>query len=120
MPMKISILILGCLAFASSAFAQAGTNSTLAWDQPNTTATEANTYTFRMYPDGSATGTVLAGVTCSGAAPVVCLVPFPAFTPGSHTLQLTAGNVAGESAKSAAFAFTFVVVPSIPTAIRIQ
>lgn len=101
------------------AFAQATPASTLAWDQPNATAAEAQAFTYTAYADGSATGTVLSGVTCSGS-PVVCTVPFPAFTPGSHTIELTASNSAGTSPKSAPFPFTFVIVPSTPSGIRIQ
>lgn len=107
---------------AGFAFAQTGTSaSTLAWDQAAANLAEAQAYSFKYYPAGAATGIALSGVTCSGAAaPFTCSVSYPAFTPGAHTLQLTAGNAAGESPKSAAFSFTFVVIPSAPANIRIQ
>jgi hypothetical protein len=107
---------------APTAYAQTGTaNSNLAWDQSNVaTAAEAQAFTYRYYPDGSALGIVLANVACTGITPVICTVAFPAFTPGAHTLRLTASNVAGESAPSTVLAFTFVVVPTAPSNPRIQ
>jgi hypothetical protein len=98
----------------------------LAWDIAGADLVTVQGYTYRYYPDGATPdgatpGTVLTGVTCSGAAsPFTCSVPFPAFTPGSHTLTLTAANVAGESIPSAPFSFVFVVVPGAPSNIRIQ
>lgn len=108
--------LLAELALAQSAVP----GSTLAWDQSNTDAVSAQAYTYKYYADGSSVGVVLTGVVCSGSAPVSCTAPFPAFTPGQHSLQLTATNAAGESVKSSPFAFTFVVVPSAPANIRIQ
>jgi hypothetical protein len=96
-------------------------SSKIGWDQAGVaSAAEAQALTYRYYADGSATGIVLTGVTCAGTTAVTCQAPFPAFTPGSHTITLTAGNVAGESAKSSPFAFVFVVIPSAPTNLRIQ
>lgn len=95
--------------------------SKLAWDQPNvTSAADAQAFTYRAYADGATTGTVLTGVTCTGTTTVTCSVAFPAFTPGSHTVRLTAANSAGEGPQSAPIAFTFVVVPSAPANVRVQ
>lgn len=109
------------LVLVGNARAQTGTPTNgLAWDQAATDQATAQAYTYRYYPDGSASGTVLSGVVCSGtASPFTCRVNFPAFTPGAHTLQTTAANVAGESVKSAVFSFTFVVQPSAQTNLRI-
>ena len=114
----VGLVIMGCATVTS---AQTGTpSSKLVWDQTAPDLTTAQAYTFTYYPDGATTGTALNGVTCAGtASPFVCQVAYPAFTPGSHTLQLTAKNAAGESGKSAVFSFTFVVVPAVPTNIRI-
>lgn len=116
--------VLFALAFtftASFAAGQATSSKQLEWDQPNATVAEASAYTFKYYPDAATTGTTLTGVTCFlNGTTTVCRVSFPAFTPGSHTLQLTASNAAGESAKSLVFTFTFVVVPSAPSSIRVQ
>lgn len=102
-------------------YAQANPSSRLGWDQPATTLAEASGYTYKYYANTATTGINFTGVTCVGTtAPFNCSAPFPAFTPGSHTIQITASNVAGESAKSAVFSFTFVVVPGIPVNIRIQ
>jgi hypothetical protein len=110
------------LLVVSSAGAQTSTPaSKLTWDQASVaSAAEAQALTYRYYPDGSTTGTTLAGVTCTGTTPVVCQATFPAFTPGAHTLTMTAANAAGESVKSAVFSFTFVVIPAAPGNIRIQ
>lgn len=44
--------------------------------------------------------------------------PFPAATPGPHTLKLRACNIGG-CTESDAFAFQMIVLPSKPTNIRI-
>lgn len=93
--------------------------ATLVWDQPNATAPEAQGFTYRYYPDGATTGVVLGSVLCGGSPVVTCAAPFPAFTPGSHTLTLSAGNLAGEGPKSVPLGFVFVVAPSAPVQLRI-
>lgn len=94
--------------------------SKLEWDEVAADLAAAQALTFKLYPDGSVGGMPLPGVTVSGAAsPFACSVPFPAFTPGNHTIQLTATNVAGESTRSAVFPFSFVVVPAAPVNLRI-
>lgn len=93
----------------------------LAWDQQASSLAEAQSYVYKRYDDGSATGVALTGVTCAGTtAPYVCSVAYPAYTPGSHSVQVTASNAAGESSKSAPFTFTFVVIPAAPTNVRKQ
>lgn len=110
-------LVIGLPALAS---AQATTTSRIEWDQAAVDLATAQAYTYRYYADGATTGTAFSGVTCSGtASPFVCRVNFPAFTPGSHSLTLTAANAAGESAQSAAISFTFVVIPAVPSNPRI-
>jgi len=138
--MKYLCLAAACVfLLATSAQAQVTPGTPLLWDQPNAaTAAIAQAYTFRVYADAATVGTVLSGVTCgtpysvlrriwdrlmrerAGTAPIVCQAPFPAFTLGPHTLTLSAANAAGEGPKSAAFAFTFVVVPSAPANLRSQ
>lgn len=47
-------------------------------------------------------------------------IPFPAMTPGSHSITITAYNVKGESAKPAPLTLTLIInVPAIPSNIRI-
>lgn len=96
--------------------------SMLVWDQDAPDLATAQSYSFKYYPDGAAAGTALSGVSCSGSAsPFLCQAAFPAFTPGTHTLVLTANNVAGESPKSAPpFGFVFVVTPGAPANLRIK
>jgi hypothetical protein len=99
---------------------QVGPTSKLVWDEPGPDLATVSAYIYNIYPDGATTLTVMAGVGCTGSAsPFTCETNFPAFTPGQHTLILSASNVAGESAKSPSFAFTVVVVPSAPQNIRI-
>ena len=102
----------------------AGAVSKLFWDQPAPDLATAQGYTYAHYDDGSSSGVDFTGVTCAAKVPAVaqlfdCSVAFPAFTPGQHTVTITAKNVAGESPKSAVFTFTFVVVPGTPTNLRI-
>ncbi len=95
-------------------------NQKFAWDQVAVDLAEAQSFTYKYYPDNSATGLTFATVTCTGTvSPFVCTTPIPAFTPGTHTITITASNLAGESDKSNPFAFAFVVTPGKPTNIRI-
>lgn len=119
--MRRILLLLVLFAVPVSVFGQAAPGKKLAWDQAASSLAEAQAYTYKYYPDGATTGIALSGVTCAGtASPFVCDVAYPAFTPGSHTLTITASNAAGESVPSASFAFSFVVIPSSPTNIRIK
>lgn len=100
--------------------AQAVATSKVGWDQSAPTLADAQGYTYNLYADGSTTAQVLTA-TCTGTvSPFSCEAPFPAFTPGNHTLTLSAKNIAGESAKTAPFAFTFIVTPATPTGLRIK
>ncbi len=116
-------LVLVCLAIAAVASAQSNASPTskLAWDQAAPDLATAQAYTYKAYPDGTATGAALSPVTCSGASsPFVCTVPFPAFAPGPHTMTVSAGNEAGDSLPSAALSFSMVVIPAVPVNLRIQ
>lgn len=100
--------------------AQASSNQKFAFDISAPTLVDAQGYTYKYYPDNSPTGIPFVGVVCAGTtSPFTCNVSIPAFTPGNHSIQLTASNVAGESLKSSPFVFVFVVTPSIPFNIRI-
>lgn len=115
------MLIAVFLLVPALAFGQAAATKKLAWDQAASNLAEAQAYAYKYYADGSASGVALSGVTCSGAAsPFVCEVAFPAFTPGPHTIAVTASNVAGESVASPVFSFTFSVVPTPPANVRIK
>lgn len=114
---------LGLLAFAASAAAQeAKPGNKIGWEQSAPTLADAQNYTYKYYPDAANAGIPLTAVTCTGtASPFACEVAFPAFTPGSHTLTLTASNAAGESPKSSPpLSFTFVVIPSAPANVVIK
>jgi hypothetical protein len=112
------------LLFSTVSHAQATPTSKLTWTQPNETAITAGQLTYKYYPDNQTTGIALNNVLCvsttsGGVTLATCNANFPAFTPGSHSLQLTASNSGGESPKSVPFNFTFVAVPSAPISIGI-
>jgi hypothetical protein len=119
---KLFFVFLFSLTFyAVRVNAQATGTSKLVWDQIAPDLVTANSYIYKYYPDSSLTGTSLNPIVCTGtASPFTCSVSYPAFTPGNHTLTVTASNAAGESLKSIPFPFTFVVIPAAPTNIRIQ
>lgn len=126
MRLRWLIWSLGILLLCATSIAAQGPvgtpTSTFVFDQPAPSLATAQAYTYKLYVDGSATGQVLASVTCvAGASATVqtCTTPFPAFTPGVHSVTLTATNQAGESARSTAFTFTLVAVPGSPANIRI-
>jgi len=81
----------------------------LAWDHDG-----VNTDGYKLVVDGAATD-------LGKPAPVTGQtyeVPFPALTPGTHTLIVQACNLAG-CASSAPFPVQVVVVPAAPGALRI-
>jgi hypothetical protein len=103
-----------------SAQTQAVPTSRLGWEQAAPTFSEAQNYTYRFYANQVTEGEVLLDVSCAGVtSPFFCTAPFPPFTPGNHTLQVTASNLAGESNRSNTIAFTFVVTPAEPRSLRI-
>ena len=111
------------LGFSLSAQAQAIPTSKLAFNQQAPTLADAQAYTYKYYPDAATTGVNLANVTCADTATAgtfACEAPFPAFTPGSHSLTLSATNAAGEGPVSESLSFTFVVTPSAPTQLSIK
>lgn len=121
--MKKICLTLILLCFASVAFAQppATGKNKIGFDQDAPSLTEVQTYTWKYFADAATTGIVLVGVTCTGTVtPYQCEAPFPAFTPGNHTLTLTTSNLAGESAKSLPLSFAFVVTPGAPIGLKIK
>ena len=90
-------------------------SSTLRWQQPDATLSDAQGYAYKVYKDAAPTGESMTA-TCTAGTPVVCSGPFPAFSDGAHTLTLTATNKAGESAKSPSLAFTYGQKPKVPSA----
>jgi hypothetical protein len=119
--MKKLLFTFAFLLCASFAHAQATPASKLGWDQAAADLATANAYSYKHYDDLSVTGVALAPATCTGtASPFACQAPFPAFTPGAtHTIAITASNVAGESLKSTPLSFQFIVIPAAPTNLRI-
>lgn len=116
--MKKIFLILFLSITSIALGAQAGASSKLVWDQTATDLATANALSYKYYEGTIAVA--LSNVICTGTvSPFVCSVAYPAFTPGGHTIQLTATNSAGESPKSPVFAFTFVVIPAAPANVRI-
>ena len=111
------LLALACLVVPSAANAQTTvplpTTSKLSWDHDG-----VNTDGYKLQIDGGEKLAVTA--TCAITSGVrSCEIPFPALTPGNHTLIVIAWNIAGE-AGSDPFAVTVVVVPAKPVNIRIK
>jgi hypothetical protein len=117
----VCIALLGGLWAAVPANAQTATpTNKFAIDQAAPDLATANSYTYRLYADGSPTGVVIPMVCTGTASPFLCTASVGAFTPGAHTVTLTAANLAGESGKSNVVTFTMVVVPQPPANARIQ
>ena len=118
--LKICILTLSiCLLSVINALAQATPTSKLGWLQDAPSLTEAQTYTYRYYPDSVTTGTVLTSVVCTGtASPFSCSAQFPTFTNGNHRITITAVNAIGESVGSIPLDFSFTDTATRPTAPR--
>ena len=127
---RLVLIIVALLAVLFGGSADAQTNvtpgRTLAFDQPAVSVDEANSFEYRAYFDGSASPVSLSPVVCSAAvagSPVgtfPCEVPFPASTPGAHTMVATATNIGGESLPSTPFDFFFVVLPNPPRNLRLR
>lgn len=123
--MKKLIFGITFLLVASSAYAQQPINVTpdnrIGWDQQAGTLTEAQNFTYRYYIDSSATGLVTTA-TCT-STPVanifLCVAPPPAVSSGNHSLEITAGNIAGESAKSSPLEFAYILTPVSPSNPRV-
>ena len=109
------------LGFSVVASAQATQASKIGWDQPAPDLATASAYSYKHYDDSGTTGITLTPTTCTGTvSPFQCQAAFPAFTPGAqHTIALTATNQAGESLKSTALPFTFIVIPNPPQNVHI-
>lgn len=121
-PRAVVAAVVALWLCAVSAHAQTATPaSSLAWDQPGQTAAVAQGAAYKLYLDASTTGAALATVTCTAApvtGPVTCASPFPAMTPGVHTLAITQTIGGVESAKSTTLSVTLVVVVT-PVNVRI-
>lgn len=103
--------------------AQATPTSRLGWDQAAPSLAEAQGFTYKVYVDAGATGTLLTAVTCAGVtSPFQCSGAFPALSAGVHSLQITAGNVNNgvpqESLKSNTLSLVFRALAA-PTNLRL-
>lgn len=122
-PFIISLLI------PSTLFAQtdANTVSKLAWDQDRL-GPEPLPLIYKYFADNATVGIQLTEVVCSSTnsadpnAVFACTAKFPAFTPGPHSIYITATNPSnplGISDKSETLNFTFTVNPATPRNLRI-
>jgi hypothetical protein len=121
--MKTLLVAVSILAIPTVARAQNATpTSKVAWTQVADSLATANGYGYKYYADASTTGVVFpTPVTCTVTGTTFnCVVNIPTFTQGMHSITVTASNVGGESPKSAALSFTYVVpVPAAPTVLKI-
>jgi len=112
----LALLALACLV-ATSANAQTPVPS----PTPASTRLQfdhdgVNTDGYRLQIDGGEK--LLVTANCVAGTVRTCDIPFPALTPGAHTLVVIAWNIAGEAA-SDPFLVSVVVVPAKATNIRI-
>ena len=122
--MKLILTILTVLLLPAISYAQQNPQATssmkFGWDQDISADEDVTALTFKYYADDSSVGVPFTGVVCGGTAPTVsCSVPIPAFTPGVHSIRISASNIAGESALSVPFGFALVVTPAAPRSIRL-
>lgn len=96
----------------------------IGFTQPAAATEPIGSFTWAIVIDGARQP--LPGVTCQPAsAPLTfdCAAPWPAMTPGLHTLELVAirteGTLVLESPKSPPFPVRFIVAPAAPQSIRI-
>lgn len=82
----------------------------LGWDHDG-----INTDGYKLSIDGTVT---VITPTCVAGTPRTCEIPFPALTPGNHTILVIAFNAAGEAA-SDPFLVTVFVQPAKATNLRI-
>lgn len=113
---SLLLAVLAVLIFASASQAQTPVNPTastfVGFDYAASAVTEQAISKFDLYADATKVST-LTDVTQRQ-------FPFPALTPGQHTLEATATNGVGESAKSAALiVLVIVTVPDAPSNLRI-
>jgi hypothetical protein len=103
------VALLGTTTVAAAQTA-ATPSSALQWDHDG-----IDTSRYELQVDGSA----WVEVATSTPAPGVRSTPMPALTPGTHTLAVRACGLAGCSAPSGTLTVQMVVVPSVPTGLRI-
>lgn len=81
----------------------------LAWDHDGVSVDG-----FALYVDGVRSDLALPPRQSDGSY----RAPFPALTPGTHTIEIAAYNLAGESTR-ASLSVRVVVIPSAPSNLRI-
>jgi len=114
------VLLVAAAYVAAQSIPNAGPNDSFGWNQTAPALTDANAYVYKYYLDGATMGSVFSGVKCTGsAAPFACAVKIPTFSPGQHSLTITAANSTGESAQSVPFAFVYGNPPPSPNNISI-
>jgi hypothetical protein len=120
--MKFLVLTAFIVSGTTLVYAQnpvADGNDQLGFDQSGASLTEVQNYGYKMYIDNDVGGINIT-VTCAGTGPLFqCITDLPVLPVGTHTIQLTASNFAGESAKSLPFVFDSVITPAPPVSMRI-
>jgi uncharacterized MnhB-related membrane protein len=122
---SLIVIVIGALltSLISAQAPPAVAGSAFQWTQPAPDAATAQAYIYRYYVDGSTTGVVATGVTCTGTATITCEGLVPALTPGNHSVSLTAsaGAAAKESDKSIPpFSFSYELVAAVPLNLRLK
>lgn len=116
--MKTTLWLVCFLLVASASSAQVVVTDHLGFDQAAPTLPDANRYVYLLSADGGA-GVAAKNAACTGTtSPFLCVVDYPALTPGAHTITATATDGTLTSAPSVPFGFTFVIVPVAPQNLR--
>lgn len=112
-----SLLVILLLAATAGAQTVVQTDH-LGWDQTAPALADATRYAYTPTVDGAAKP-ALVNVACTGSAsPFACVGDYPALTPGSHSLTLTATDGTLASTPSLPFGFVFAINPAQPQNLR--
>ena len=114
------VLVCAGIHLYAQSVPNAGPNDSFGWGQAAPDLNTSNGYVYKYYLDGATTGSVFAGVKCTGtSSPFSCQVRIPSFSPGQHSVTFTAANATGESVQSLPFAFVYGNPPNSPNNISI-
>lgn len=108
----LSVIAAGAASAQTTVPSPIPSSTRLVWDHDG-----VNVSSWKLTIDGTDQVVTPSASPADGAQ--AWSIPFPALTPGAHTLIVCAVNVAGSGCSDPPFSVKVVVVPSKPTALRI-
>ena len=91
------------------------------WDQPGSSLTEVQSYSYKYRLDGATSGQPLSNVSCVVSNAVFqCLAPLPVTVPGKHTVAVEAVNDHGASVSTPVEFEIEITQPAAPLSVIIQ